>query len=43
MIRIYDTVNKVYLKKVYKTHSSANMALDRMNSNYGSYRYVVRF
>lgn len=42
MIRVWDSVEKTFPKKIYKTMSSANMAIDKMNNRYGSYRYYIR-
>jgi len=42
MIRVWDSVEKTFTKKIYKTLSSANMAIDKRNKNYGNYRYYIK-
>jgi hypothetical protein len=39
---VYDTVNKVWLDRVYASRTVANRWADKMNNEYGSYRYVVQ-
>jgi len=38
--KIYDRIDKVTLKRVYKNWQTANNAENRMNYEYGSYRYT---
>ena len=42
MFAIYDTHTKATTGKVYKTIQTARRAADRLDNQYGGYRYIVK-
>lgn len=41
MYRIYDTKIKHHLKTIYKTRFRASLQADKLDAEYGAYRYIV--
>ena len=39
--RIYDNIDHLYLAKIYTTRKPATARVDRLNAEYGCYRYYV--
>ena len=41
MYKIYDTHDRVYLPRTYKTRSQASKRADKLDLEYGAVRFVV--